>query len=976
MIFCKINDGTNIIVKIVPKMFYQINSQTEQINILHKQFLKSLNYLAGDFSLSYYVTYNEALFNSVKLIIDQISSNGLESKCFFSKFVNKQIIQLFEQQHSNSKLIAFTGNYLQQIVFYKYNYFSSRYILKFNQKTRFVKNDSFNLYLMQYERIDERYKLILQQEKSNEDNALYLPLPSRFYLNYENKAITNVTLNSFLDLQNYQYNSPLVISAMLNENNYNINNPNQYVHFGSLYERFVALANKYYLLYDTAKSSYYNQTYSRVASSEILKSLDTFERSQLYRAGLLKVNSETTSIIDLVDYTSSQFSNWLTGKLNTSSAYDAINQHKLISLLPQNVLSQERNQDLFKFVNFMGNSFDEIWAAIKNIARIHSLFETSLESFTNQFLWILLKQNGINFNLSFNNSTLQLMYLQYSTITQQKLSINEYNKFVMSRLLSNIHFLNRAKGTRNAIEQILNIFGLSSNLINVIQLSPYNNQNNSFYPVIKKSLNGECNIEINLFSLNEFVIINFKPNYITINDEILNINNKIITYFDFDIQFDSSKEYSLVLRRTLFNNLIIEIYKSTQLLSCIEKLHEKSGFNITINNSLINKIKYIINLQFDNKYVIGNVFYNFINIDTAVDFNANNPIIHSGNMIVNYNINDIQVSLFDQQEYSSIFSLGNSPRTFYQIDTPLSSFDTINLSFNNTQQPNAEIKTKNEIKNIFSNVFIGARYSNFFSNQFMFSLNQPINNLLDNSTNDEYISLKEYRKRYQSFFDTSNNYTYYDLVKLYEQLDGSVFNVIKSFVPYTINSHFGVMLDNNLLYRNKIKTITFTQSITNKKQPNVIQNMNESYNFFTLYQGVSNGKIFIDDIQKLNLFSQKNIFGNFNDLLPKTEINTIINNLISNNISLIDKNILSNTTNVKYCETSLSLINNVLIIRQDKNNPLEIINHMDKVIFINTCNSINNRKSFIIAESYDIQKHTIPEEYKIIIQQSGLQITK
>jgi hypothetical protein len=91
--------------------------------------------------------------------------------------------------------------------------------------------------------------------------------------------------------------------------------------------------------------------------------------------------------------------------------------------------------------------------------------------------------------------------------------------------------------------------------------------------------------------------------------------------------------------------------------------------------------------------------------------------------------------------------------------------------------------------------------------------------------------------------------------------------------------------------------------------------MNESYNFFTLYQGVSNGKIFIDDIQKLNLFSQKNIFGNFNDLLPKTEINTIINNLISNNISLIDKNILSNTTNVKYCETSLSLINNVLIIR-------------------------------------------------------------
>jgi hypothetical protein len=56
---------------------------------LHKEFLKSLNYLAGDFSLNYYVTYNEVLFDDTKLVVDQISSNNLESKCFFSDFVDK-----------------------------------------------------------------------------------------------------------------------------------------------------------------------------------------------------------------------------------------------------------------------------------------------------------------------------------------------------------------------------------------------------------------------------------------------------------------------------------------------------------------------------------------------------------------------------------------------------------------------------------------------------------------------------------------------------------------------------------------------------------------------------------------------------------------------------------------------------------------------------------------------------------------------
>lgn len=970
MIFCKINDGINTTAKIVPEMFYQINSQTEQINILHKEFLKSLNYLAGDFSLNYYVTYNEVLFNDTKLVVDQISSNNLESKCFFSDFVEKQVIEYFQQRYLNNKLVAFTDNHLQQVVFYKYNYFSSRYILKFDQKTQFVKDDSFSLYLMQYERIQEKYKLILQQEEVDNENVLYLPLPSKFYLNYDNKAITNITLDSFLDLQNYQYNSPLIVSAMLNENNYSINNPGDYVHFGSLYERFVSLANRYYSLYDTAKSSYYNETYSRIASSDILKSLDDFERSQLYRAGLLKLNPQTTSIIDLIDYTSSQFSSWLTSKLNTSSAYDVANQHKLISLLPQGVLFEERNQDLFKFVNFMGNSFDEIWATTKNMARIHSLFETSLQSFTNQFLWILLKQNGINFNLSFNDSALQVMYLQYSTVAQQKLSINEYNKFVMSRLLSNIHFLNRAKGTRNAIEQILNIFGLSSNLINVIQLSPYSDQSNNFYPVIKKSLNGDCQIVINPYDHESFVVINFKPNYSSIDDKILEINSEIVSYADFNVDFDLTKEYSLVFRTNDIDESIAELYESTQLLNLVTLTSAWVGIDATINGAKINKIKYVTGLPFDNKYVIGNVFYDFANIDTAVDFNATNPIIHSGLMTLTYDNNSIETALFDQQEYSSIFGLGHSPKTFYKVNTSSLSFSTMSLGFQNWQQPN------DSIKNIFSNVFIGARYSNFFNNQFMFSLNQPINNLLDNSTNDEYISLKEYKKRYQDFFNTSNNYTYYDLVKLYEQLDGSIFNVIKSFVPYTINSHFGVMLDNNLLYRNKVKTMTFTESCTYKKQPFVVQNMNESYRLSAPYQKAPYGEVFTDDIQRLNLFSQKNIVGKFEELLPKTKFDTIKNNISSNRVQLIETNIFSNIINTRFCQTSLSLINNVLIIRQDPDNPLEIINHMDKITFADTCSCIYNRKTFVIAQSYDIQRYTIPEEYKIIVKESGLQITK
>ncbi|HQL12174.1 MAG TPA: hypothetical protein PK507_04090 [bacterium] len=45
------------------------------------------------------------------------------------------------------------------------------------------------------------------------------------------------------------------------------------------------------------------------------------------------------------------------------------------------------------------------------------------------------------------------------------------------------------------------------------------------------------------------------------------------------------------------------------------------------------------------------------------------------------------------------------------------------------------------------------------------------------------------------------------MLKFYEILDNNFFNIIKQFVPYSVNAKFGLVLNNNILYRNKVPSM-------------------------------------------------------------------------------------------------------------------------------------------------------------------------
>jgi hypothetical protein len=45
------------------------------------------------------------------------------------------------------------------------------------------------------------------------------------------------------------------------------------------------------------------------------------------------------------------------------------------------------------------------------------------------------------------------------------------------------------------------------------------------------------------------------------------------------------------------------------------------------------------------------------------------------------------------------------------------------------------------------------------------------------------------------------------MVKFYEKLDSSFFKILQQFTPYSLNAKYGVILNNNVLTRNKVPTM-------------------------------------------------------------------------------------------------------------------------------------------------------------------------
>lgn len=266
--------------------------------------------------------------------------------------------------------------------------------------------------------------------------------------------------------------------------------------FGSVYERLknfeykVKLIENYQgvsasLATSTASESFYVQTQLTTTLNKIdniVGAFDGFEKYMYLDSSSYVSNSfgefldiawpKSTSVKPHTLYGSSttQVTNWLSGILDSASLYDNNNSYSLRKLVPEHIQQQE-SQVVDSFISMLGHFFDVQYEYINQIPKVYDRQEKLTEGFAKELVFHVAQGLGVDFSNGDNFKDLWSYTLGLdasgSYDNQLKLTGEDRTRETWKRIINNLPYLLKTKGTERGIRALINCYGIPSTILRI-----------------------------------------------------------------------------------------------------------------------------------------------------------------------------------------------------------------------------------------------------------------------------------------------------------------------------------------------------------------------------------------------------------------------------------------------------------------------------------------------------------------------------
>ena len=174
----------------------------------------------------------------------------------------------------------------------------------------------------------------------------------------------------------------------------------------------------------------------------------------------------------LAHTTSSQANTWFTNTINSASVYDENNASRLSSTLPEHIIEDANNDDYIKFIDMMGQHFDGIWEYTNSLTDVYDRRDKLKEGISKDLLWNVAKSLGWNLydgkdfvdlpRYATGKQVTGSAYSDYSSVAERDVS-----REIWSRIINNMPFFLKNKGTVRAIKGLINVYGIPSTILRV-----------------------------------------------------------------------------------------------------------------------------------------------------------------------------------------------------------------------------------------------------------------------------------------------------------------------------------------------------------------------------------------------------------------------------------------------------------------------------------------------------------------------------
>lgn len=277
-----------------------------------------------------------------------------------------------------------------------------------------------------------------------------------------------------------------------------------FVHFGSAAERLYNFKYKMQLLEtytarvselttdltglpssSVSQSLYFQKNIqdARTKRANLLGSFDSYEKYLYYESSSYVTSSygefypttwpksNSTKPYANYSYTSSQVQDWFDGIISSASLYDQNNTNALYQLIPNHIAIDQSNDQYVLFVNMIGHYFDLIFAYIKQMTEIYNRDQSIWEGFSKDLIYHLAKNLGVDFE---NSVTLDELWkytlgtdASGSLISSTGFTTEDKTKETWKRILNNLPYLLKTKGTERGIRALINCFGIPQSILRI-----------------------------------------------------------------------------------------------------------------------------------------------------------------------------------------------------------------------------------------------------------------------------------------------------------------------------------------------------------------------------------------------------------------------------------------------------------------------------------------------------------------------------
>jgi hypothetical protein len=162
---------------------------------------------------------------------------------------------------------------------------------------------------------------------------------------------------------------------------------------------------------------------------------------------------------------------WYENLQTLAAEFDKYNPNYLVNNIPEFVVNDYDNNDFITFLDMIGQHFDIIWSYVNGLKRLKVTEEQQVKGATNNLIYYLLESMGWDGKRAFDSSLLWEYAFGTDRDGFQKygMPLADANNQVWKRILNNLPYLLKHKGTGRAMKAVMACYGVPQSMLTIME---------------------------------------------------------------------------------------------------------------------------------------------------------------------------------------------------------------------------------------------------------------------------------------------------------------------------------------------------------------------------------------------------------------------------------------------------------------------------------------------------------------------------